>query len=1775
MEKTLVRVLVIDDNPADVIMLRAGLDCDEMTQFQVTTAEQLSQGLETLREMPIDVVLLDLNLPDSVGLETFERLHSPFPEVPIVVLSGLEDSAVAIASIQHGAQDYVVKGQGAWQIAARAVRYAAERNRFQSLLHAQADKFKTLIEHSSDGLALVSADGEILYQSPAGVQILGYAVSEVIGHLTREFILPEDVGIAAELFQRVIRHPREPLVMEFRCLAKNGRPVWLDATVNNLLDAPEIQAIVVNYRDITERQKVERALRTNEQILRMFVEHAPAAIAMFDRDMKYLVTSRRFLENYGLLEQNVIGRTHYQVFPEIPERWKEIHRRCLAGATEYCSEDAFPHANGQVDWVKWEIRPWYDDTDQIGGLMLFSELINERKHAEERLYESERFSKATLDALSEHICVVDEKGTVVFVNRAWREFADANPPLVPDYGLGVNYLAVCDAATGTDAPIAHKFSQGIREVMEGKTEEWSAEYPCHSPNKEHWFICRVTRFWGQGPMRLVISHQNITERKQAEELLHASEEQYRKLVAASPDGIVIIGLDNRVSYVSSKVLELGGFQNEAEILGHSVLDWIIPSDRDKAVADMSLVLHGFFTKENEYRLVKKGGALFWGEVNAALLTDAHGGPSGIVLTIRDISERKQVQQALRESEEMFRTVFNNSPIGLQIFDKEGVLKQCNAKACEMFGADRNAIIGLFNLRDDPNYRYPEIWEQLDRGQVVQHEIEFDFSKTLYQTIQTGIRYYFVITIPISEAVSNTIGYIMQTIDITERKQAEKAVRESEERFRQLSDNIEEEFWVYDWREQRIIYANPAHERIWGHANSVTYQNASFFLNAIHPLDLDFVKSQLQRESRGEPVSMEYRIIRPDGTMRWIWDRAYPVCDVSGQFVRTVGVALDITDRKLAEEKLRKSEQELRQAQHIGKIGNWELDVASGRMTYSDEMYELFEWDPRLGPPSLSRALEYLHPEDVPDANQYFQRAIETGMGFEDDARIQLPDGRQVWHRSIGATIMDSKGKVIKVYGTTQDVTERKQAEEALRERMEDLAFINALNQAVNRGDSLDAVAEVLAVESRRIFQCRDAAIYLLTLDRRHLELRHINLHQPITSAIEKLIGARIPPILLELTEASIATQVLQSEEGIIISDPQAIQEWVMEFVNTSFLPDAMRPFVRQLVPQICKLINIRSIISIPLKSSGQAVGIMELASERLFTEQDLKRLQNIRAQLSEIVLRKQAEESLMESKDKYRRLSEVLEIRVAERTAEAQDLYNRAPIGYHSLDRDGRIVMVNQTELDWLGYTREEMLGHSITEWLTPASIPGFQKEFELLLKQGWVRDAEVDFICRDGKIMPVVVNAVAQFDEHGKFVMTRSTLFDNTERKKVQDALRASRDELNVANMELARASRLKDEFLANMSHELRTPLNAILGLSESLIEQYIGPLNDKQIKALTTVQASGQHLLQLINDILDLSKIEAGAMTLNVSSFSPKSTCEASLMFIKELAQKKSIHTSLEFDSDVTWMVADERRLKQMLVNLLNNAVKFTPPGGQVGLLVSGDKENDWVHLVVWDTGIGIGQADIQHLFKPFVQLDGSLTRQHEGTGLGLSLVARMAEIHGGSVQVSSEPGSGSRFTITLPWTKAMRVSPRLFAEAVVKREREKVSQVVTQTDTNASVVLIAEDNEASILTLTVYLHAQGHRVIVARNGSEAIEMACAERPALVLMDLQMPVMDGLEAIQHLRQHPDAAIATIPIIALTALAMPGDRERSLAAGANEYMTKPVNLKNLNVLIEQYLKHI
>jgi PAS domain S-box-containing protein len=375
-------------------------------------------------------------------------------------------------------------------------------------------------------------------------------------------------------------------------------------------------------------------------------------------------------------------------------------------------------------------------------------------------------------------------------------------------------------------------------------------------------------------------------------------------------------------------------------------------------------------------------------------------------------------------------------------------------------------------------------------------------------------------------------------------------------------------------------------------------------------------------------------------------------------------------------------------------------------------------------------------------------------------------------------------------------------------------------------------------------------------------------------------------------------------------------------------------------------------------------------------------------------------------------LNHTLEERIRQRTAEVQDLYDNSPTGYHSLDVDGNVVRINQTELDWLGYTRDDVIGRPIAAFLTPASCTIFQAHFPGYKARGWLRDLELELIRKDGSILPVIVSATAIYDETGNYVMSRSTVFDNTERKEAEYALRH-------ANVEIEQAMRLKDEFLANMSHELRTPLNGILTASEILAEQIYGPLNERQMRSLRHVETCGRHLLAIIDDLLDISKIEAGKLELELQPVAIDEICRASLLLVSESAQKKQIQLSYNNRLPYATIQADPLRLKQILVNLLDNAVKFTPEGGDVQLIVDSSGGEEMIDLAVQDSGPGIASANLSKLFQPFSQLDAGLARQFEGAGLGLALVKRLVVQHGGTVYVESAgvAGQGSRFTVSLP--------------------------------------------------------------------------------------------------------------------------------------------------------------
>ncbi|MFN3980053.1 MAG: ATP-binding protein [Caldilinea sp.] len=372
----------------------------------------------------------------------------------------------------------------------------------------------------------------------------------------------------------------------------------------------------------------------------------------------------------------------------------------------------------------------------------------------------------------------------------------------------------------------------------------------------------------------------------------------------------------------------------------------------------------------------------------------------------------------------------------------------------------------------------------------------------------------------------------------------------------------------------------------------------------------------------------------------------------------------------------------------------------------------------------------------------------------------------------------------------------------------------------------------------------------------------------------------------------------------------------------------------------------------------------------------------------------------------------------------------------------------------------------------------------------------------------------------------------------------------LRAVNQEMARTSRMKDEFLAAMSHELRTPLNVIISMTDLLREEVYGAINDRQLQALERIDRQSKQLLSLISDVLDVARIESGRLELLAQQIDVEAICRACVAQVDFSAKQQ--HFSLSIQPSLPKMIADERRLRQILTNLLSNAVKFTAKGGRLGLEVMQDDERNCLALTVWDTGIGIDENDLRRLFHPFVQLDGALSRQYEGTGLGLTLIHRLTALHGGSLTIESSKGEGSRFIVRIPFV------------AVLDHDIAKRTSIAKP---DAPTVLLVAGLEHADALLISDLRSTGFYVEITLQDAE---LQIDEAPDLVIVIGYPPLRHIVRTVKTLRAN--TLLADRPLIVLTTLQLPGYSEAILAAGATEYLVKPIGKQAFEQLIKTHI---
>mgnify|MGYP000851693392 FL=1 len=495
------------------------------------------------------------------------------------------------------------------------------------------------------------------------------------------------------------------------------------------------------------------------------------------------------------------------------------------------------------------------------------------------------------------------------------------------------------------------------------------------------------------------------------------------------------------------------------------------------------------------------------------------------------------------------------------------------------------------------------------------------------------------------------------------------------------------------------------------------------------------------------------------------------------------------------------------------------------------------------------------------------------------------------------------------------------------------------------------------------------------------------------------------------------------------------------------------------------------------------------------------------------------------------------------------------------IDAETQIITdVNPTATEIIGLPKENIVGSAYSDF-----IPPLKKGVDAFLYQGMtINKCESILINADGKEIPIFrsVVPVHLFD---KMYFVESFV-DMARIKEAEEALIDAKITAEAAN-------RAKSDFLATMSHELRTPLNSIIGFSDMILDgAVVDP--DKQKKYLGNISASGKHLLSLINNILDLSKIEAGKMDIHCELFVAYTTIDEVKQLVSPLADKKGIKIEFIKDESLEIIYADRLRFKQILFNLVSNAIKFTHPGGKI--TISATKALDKARFSVEDTGIGISEEDKSKLFQPFVQLDSATTRKHEGTGLGLSLVKRFVEIQNGSIWVESELGKGTKFTFELPLRPISE--ERTAIEQEISAPAETIQQV-TKTNTQRSqtlehasskvdgpLILVVEDDILSRELLEVTLRDEGYRVASAKNGKEALELAGKMKPFAIILDIMMPGMDGWEVLKHLKDNKQTH--NIPVIIASVIEK---SELGVIWRSVEHFVKPVQKERLFAALERF----
>ncbi|MEH2330281.1 PAS domain-containing protein [Nostoc sp.] len=1168
----------------------------------------------------------------------------------------------------------------------------------------------------------------------------------------------------------------------------------------------------------------------------------------------------------------------------------------------------------------------------------------------------------------------------------------------------------------------------------------------------------------------------------------------------------------------------------------------------------------------------------------------------------ELKERQQVEAELRQSEERLQLALSASGMGTWNWNIQTGKVSWSDNLEALFGMQPGEFDGSFEMfvarlhLDDRD----RVLAAVDRAVATKEDYNIEFrvvypNGAIRWALSQGKVFYDQHGQPIQMAGIN--------LDITEGKRSAETLRDSEERFRQIAENIDAVFWIREVSENRVSYVSPAYERLWGLNPQELYQGQQAWVDRIHLEDRESTQRAFQEKAVAGKFDQEYRIILPDGSIRWVRDRCFPLRDETGEIYRFTGIAEDISDvydelrlRKQAEQAMRDSEERLQMALEGSGGGLWDWNIVTNEDYLSSRWLEMLGYEQGELPGNFSSWERLIHPDDkvwvIERLNAHLQG---DSVSYKFEYRMLTKSGDWKWIANHGKVVLrDRQGNALRMAGIHHDVTDRKQAELALRESeerfrtsVENMLDCFGVYRALRneQGQIVDFVTEY--VNNAACFN--NQMTYEQQIGRRLCEL---------------LPGHRDSGLFDEYCQVVETGQPL-IKDSLVSEDDYGEQRLVRAFdirvakFGDGFVATWRDITVRQQTEEALR--QSEEFKNCILDSSSDCIKVLSLDGRLLYMNTGglcLMEIDNLNPYLNTEWLcfwegshRQQAEQALAAAKvgevrifrgycptakgtpkwwevvvspmlDAFGQMEKVLlisrditerkkiELLLQESEARLKLAYKATRSGLWDWDikRNSTHVSEEYYNLFGLDPTTEEVTYEQWLSLLHPDDRTSANETVSHTIQQQQ-EYYEADYrVLHPNGIRWLASRGQIFYDAAGNAVRMVGNVQDITDRKQAE----IERDRLlkleQAARAEAERANRIKDEFLAILSHELRSPLNPILGWTKLLQTRKFS--ETKTAEALATIERNAKLQTQLIDDLLDVAKILQGKLSIDVTPVNLAFVIESAIDTVNTAALSKSIvlHSVL---SNIGQVSGDSNRLQQIVWNLLSNAIKFTPKGGRVETRL--ERVDDRAQIIVSDTGKGINSDFLPYIFESFRQEDVSITRKYGGLGLGLAIVRQLVEAHGGTIMADSPgEGLGATFTVQLP---LLNVEPE------IKQTDELPQQVLELTGIR---VLTVDDDPDARELLTVLLAEYGAQVLTVASAAEVLTNLESFQPDVLVSDIGMPEVDGYSLIQQIRTLTPEKGGEIPAIALTAYARVDDYQRAIISGYQRHVTKPLDPEEL-----------